>query len=362
MKRFILFLFIVLFLFILSCQKKDSPVETNFQKDFGQLELKLDMTNAPANVVALKGYLESTQDTIYFDFEIIDNYAIAKVEDIPVGYWRLTVDAYNSEGVIIYSGSTLVYVIGGETTPVYLELNPATGSLRIIVTWGGKRPDIIAYFPFDGNFVDQSIFHNDAKQYGDVEFAEGKFGQAANFDGIDDFLEIKHMDIYNLDEKTIAFWFYKNNDSIQDTPGWMDNEGLIFKSYNTSLYRDFSFLIQKQEPPFNFKFNVYDNSDSLLFLTSYEAILPKTWYHIVGVITRSEAKLYINGELKVTHLIRGTLYHNNDPIIIGVVPTTYEFPTRFFNGKIDDFVIFSRALNSREVNKIYELGVVNFQN
>ncbi len=359
MKRFILFSFIAPFLFILSCQKKDSPVETNFQKDFGQLELKLDMTNAPANVVALKGYLESTQDTIYFDFEIIDNYAIAKVEDIPVGYWRLTVDAYNSEGVIIYSGSTLVYVIGGETTPVYLELNPATGSLRIIVTWGGKRPDIIAYFPFDGNFVDQSIFHNDAKQYGDVEFAEGKFGQAANFDGIDDFLEIKHMDIYNLDEKTIAFWFYKNNDSIRITPGEpADIEEMVMKGPNTSLALDFSFHIGTPDPPFNVNLLFTDLSISnQILLREFDVINPKQWYFIAGVFMQHSVKFYLNGEKILEAKNVGQYNHNKYSIFVGGPEPSGNSPTRFFNGKIDELVIFSAALNDEQIHKLYQTGV-----
>jgi hypothetical protein len=48
----------------------------------------------------------------------------------------LKVDAYNNSDIIIYTGSTDVYVVSGTVTPVYLQLNPATGSISITVSWG----------------------------------------------------------------------------------------------------------------------------------------------------------------------------------------------------------------------------------
>ncbi|APF18395.1 Concanavalin A-like lectin/glucanases superfamily protein [Caldithrix abyssi DSM 13497] len=319
----------------------------------------MDMRQAPREVSAIEGILANEQDTLRFQFTIADSYAVAEVNGIPTGSWTLTVNALDADGTVIYSGSTTVYIAPGIITPVYLQLNPVSGSLRIIVTWGDTHPDLIAYFPFDGHLNDQSAFQNNALDHGGVTFVPGKFGQAVNFDGIDDYLEIPHLDIYNLDEKTIAFWFYKNNDYIRETPGWMDNEGLIFKSFDTSLKRDFSFLIQSQTPPFNFKFNVYDNSDSLTFLTVYESILPKTWYHIVGVISKYTVRLYLNGKLVKDANFSGKLYHNEAPIILGVVPPPGSYPSRFFNGKIDDFVILGYALSSQEVIDIYQNGFQN---
>ncbi len=362
MKRFYVFWTLLALGLFSACQTNTPGLVEQQPAPQGTLNLKLDMRQAPKEVYAIEGLLTNEQDTLRFQFTLADSYAVAQVNDIPSGYWTLTVNALDAGGKVIYSGSTTVYISPGIITPVYLQLNPVNGSLRIIVTWGDTHPDLIAYFPFDGNLNDQSAFQNNALDHGGVTFVEGKFGQAVNFDGIDDYLEIPHLDIYNLDEKTIAFWFYKNNDSIRDTPGWMDNEGLVFKSYDTSLRRDFSFLIQSQMPPFNFKFNVYDNTDSLTFLTAYESIQPKTWYHIAGVITPFYAKLYINGKLMVNSIISGNLYHNTAPIILGVVPPSGDYLTRFFNGKIDDFVIFGKALSQDDVLNIYQNGVKNFSN
>lgn len=359
MKKLIFILFSLALILIMACQKESAPVENNFPQNEGRLQFQLDLSQAPAEVAWLEGILESTQDTIVFKFEIIENYAVAVVEEIPTGYWNLTVNAYNAEGSIIYSGSTLVLVQGGETTPVYLELNPATGALKIIVTWGGHHPDIIAYFPFDGNFVDQSIFHNDARAYGDVQFAEGKFGQAVNFDGIDDFLEIKHMDIYNLDEKTIAFWFYKNNDSIRITPGESaDIEEMVMKGPNTSLDLDFSFHIGTPDPPFNLNLLFTDMGISnQILLRQFDIIQPRQWYFIAGVFTENKVEFYLNGE-KILEASEVKQYHHNKcPIYVGGPEPSLNPPSRFFNGKIDELVIYSNALTKDQIYELFRTGV-----
>ena len=318
----------------------------------------MDMSNAPSEVVSLKGILSNTSgDTIRFDFIIENNIARATVENIPSGQWTLTVNAFNKDDIIIYTGSTTVFVQPGIITPVYLQLNPATGSLEIIVTWGEQTPKLLAYFPFDSTYEDFSIFHNNALKFGDTHFAPGIHGQAVEFDGMDDFLQINHLEVYNSEEKSIAFWFYKDNDSIRDTPNWDDVEGLIFKSYDTSLRRDFSFSIGLQNPPFNVAFVTYQNTDSLTVLKIYEAIRSRTWYHLVGTISKRKVRFYINGELVSEAPVTNPIYYSNAPIFIGAVPPPDRYFSRFFVGKIDEFAIFSHALDAEQVKEIYQYGI-----
>lgn len=357
MKKFII-IFGSFILVMIGCQNQiKTPTETLTPE--GNLNLKLDMNNAPTDVVQLKGLLRNDTDTLQFDFEIKNGYAEALIENISSGLWELQVDALDGNGNIIYTGKTEVFVNPGVVTPVYLHLNPVTGSLQIIVTWGDTRPELLAYFPFNGDYRDKSKLHNDAIPYGDVKFSDGVFGKAVEFDGDSDFVQIPHLDAYNQDEKTITFWFMKTNDFIQDTPGWDDVEGLVFKSYDTNLYRDFSFLIGKQNPPFRFVFNVYDYGDSLIFLREYDIIEPNNWYHVAGVISPHLAKLYLNGELVLVREFAGELYHNGAPITVGSVPPVDRMIYRYFHGKIDELAIFGRALTDQEVQTIYKFGVSN---
>ncbi|HHE65342.1 MAG TPA: LamG domain-containing protein [Bacteroidetes bacterium] len=356
MKKLIFLLF--LFLLTISCQNQiQEPIEQPVIE--GKLNLKLDLDNAPSEVVQLNGILRNETDTLIFDFQIKDGYAEALVENIASGLWELQVDALDENGKIIYTGKTEVFVNPGEITPVYLHLNPVTGSLQIIVTWGNTLPMIIAYFPFNGDLKDRSRLQNDAIGYGDIKFSDGVFGDAIEFDGDSDFVQIPHIDAYNQDEKTITFWFKKTNEYIEDTPGWDDVEGLVFKSYNTDKFRDFSFLIGQQTPPFRFVFNVYNYGDSLIFLREYEVIEPNNWYHVAGVITSNTAKLYLNGELVNVKEFSGVLYHNDAPITVGSVPPADRMIYRYFKGKIDELAIFSQALSQEEIQMIYKYGISN---
>jgi hypothetical protein len=130
------YLTIIIFLLIFSCEKQPTDFSTN-PEPIGKMSLQIDMTQAPAEVVKIAGTLSRDgYEDIIFQFDIEGESATALVEDLASGTWELKVDAYNNSDEIIYTGSTEVNVISGTTTPVHLQLNPATGSIYITVDWG----------------------------------------------------------------------------------------------------------------------------------------------------------------------------------------------------------------------------------
>ncbi len=143
-----IYIFLVIFFFFSACDQHvttpDSENDSSVPK--GMIKLSLDMTNAPSEVVRLEEKLDANdRDDIHFDFEISGNLATALVEDIPSGIWMLTVNSFDVNDVIIYTGTTEVNVYSGVVTPVSIHLNPTNGSLEITVTWGEILKDI------DGN-------------------------------------------------------------------------------------------------------------------------------------------------------------------------------------------------------------------
>ncbi|WP_456439315.1 LamG-like jellyroll fold domain-containing protein [Caldithrix abyssi] len=359
MKGMALFVILLAVTLFTACQTNSPGIIEQNPAPQGTLNFKLDVRQAPQEVQAIEGYLANEQDTIRFQFTIADSYAVAEVNDIPIGYWTLTVNALDADGKVIYSGSTEVYVAPGMITPVYLQLNPVNGSLRIIVTWGDTHPDLIAYFPFDGHLNDRSAFQNNALDHGGVTFVPGKLGQAVNFDGIDDYLEIPHLDIYNLEEKTIAFWFYKNNDSIRETPGEAaDVEMMVIKGPNTSLELDFSFHIGTPTPPFNMNllFTVPAISNQIL-LREFDVIQPQTWYFAAGVFKKNKVELYLNGEKILEADSVANFNHQQYPILVGGVVPIGNAANRMFNGKIDELIILGHAADGPEIYDLYVNGV-----
>ncbi len=325
----------------------------------GSITLDMDMSAAPQNVAAIKGFLaRADADTVFFTFEIQGEKAVARVENLLPGNWYLQVDAFDKDSTKCYSGHTTVLVRAGQTIPVYLQLNPVTGSLIIVVEWTNAHlPSILAYFPFEGDMEDLSPFHNHGQRFGNTVFSQGIQGLALELDGKTGYALIPHINAYNKDIYSIVFWFYKSDSTIEDTPGWDDVQGLIFKAYDTSKFRDFSILIGGQHSPFHLNFSIYDHGDSLIFLKVYQAISPRTWYHIAGIVNNHRMYLYLNGELLKEIAFGGTLYHSEAPITLGAVPPVERMIHRYFKGKIDEFAIFNGALSQRDIQNIILNGI-----
>lgn len=122
-----------------SCNQHSTNPEfdNNTDRTKGIMKLSLDMINAPKEVIRLQGKLYNPNgEEKYFTFQIGEYYATAIVEDIAAGKWTLTVDAFDINDNIIYTGSTDVTVYADTITPVSIHLNPVNGSLEITVTWG----------------------------------------------------------------------------------------------------------------------------------------------------------------------------------------------------------------------------------
>ena len=113
MIRYILILLSVSLL-IFSCSEVTNPESNQTYTKTGIMSFKMDMKSAPANVISLKGMLYRAQyDTIYFDFEVNDDSATAVVEDLATGGWTLEVNALNNDNIIIYTGSTYLFLYTG---------------------------------------------------------------------------------------------------------------------------------------------------------------------------------------------------------------------------------------------------------
>ncbi len=138
---------IVLFVFAAifsSCDLNELSGTNNETEKTASLEFSISLAKAPVEIMSMSGFLSrSGEDTIEFDFTIQKNNAYCKIQEIKPGDWELMVNAYNSNHVIIYTGLTKVKIEPGVETKVYLHLDPTTGTLRIVVTWGEDSEKMI---------------------------------------------------------------------------------------------------------------------------------------------------------------------------------------------------------------------------
>jgi concanavalin A-like lectin/glucanase superfamily protein len=353
MKKLLLSFILVLFLQI-SCQKQ-TFTPTN-QTELGELSFAMSMVNAPEDVVDINGFLtRDSHDTIFFTFNILNESATATVENISPRIWNLTVNAFDINTVVIYTGSTDVNVSPGVVTQVNLQLNPTTGSLEIIVTWGPPNvqdSSMILYLPFNGNANDASGYENNGVVYGAqlTDDRNGNPNSAYLFDGYNDYIEIEHSAVLQPSLPiTISMWI-KYSNPVFGSP--------LNSNYHATNY--YGTIIG---------LNLYDNRISIAYgdggligpssrrskLTTRP--IPDTWFHFVGIIRDStDMDIYING-INVGGTYDGSggeIAYDNGNMNIGRLDTSQNGPPRYLNGELDEIIMFNRALTEQEVLTLYQ--------
>jgi len=233
--------------------------------------------------------------------------------------------------------------------------------------------DPIAYYPFEGNAQDVTGHNNDGQEYNGVTYVNGKIGQAAHFDGLDDYIIIiPHSDVSHIADFTISVWVYLENWKHQANSN--KDRQYIFDGHshpnviNTDYYRPGFGLIYdgpaldsldgQAEEIHNF-IHYYDD----IYLEQNTPMPLKGGWHFM-VFTRNGKYdyTYFDGQLVASTYANNT--KSDLPLnmkhawFIGTFAgnTPYYGDGKFnysFYGLIDDLSIYQRALSATEIEFIY---------
>lgn len=346
---YILCLFFIIYPFGCSNQvdSNNDPIEP------ATFEMKIPMTNAPQDVVKLSGSLtHQVFDGILFNFQIEGDSAKAIVNDIPSGTWLLTVDAYNSDNHVIYTGSTRVSILPGIINQVTLHLNPTTGELLVIVTWGipdnpPQDPAIIGHYPLDGNLKDISGYDHHGLLFGATP-SKDRFGNensALYFNGDDDYGMIPHYEAFEFDiQKTdysLSFWVKSSN----------PERGRLISKWNEHLNTSYPFSFQMNE---NRCIGLSYDTVGVAIMLEYGNIWDGEWHHLVFILDSKTLTQtgYLDGRLIDLQRFRPTHSTANDnDINIANKPLHDE---EKYKGYLDDIYFFNYALSEHDISRLYQ--------
>lgn len=205
---------------------------------------------------------------------------------------------------------------------------------------GGLSTDdsIVAFYKFDGNAKDSSGNGHNGTIMGTTLYSSDRFnntGKACEFDGTTTYIEIAPDKGFNFtdSEFTISVWIYR----VVAAGGTIFNH---FPAGNPEI--DIHFATDNP----NFQINSGAYSTSSTFALSLDI-----WYHLVFTWDKNRLKLYIDGEFN--NEFSGAVFNNytgNYQANIGASHSA----NNWFRGRMDDFIIFKRALSDDEVEKLYE--------
>jgi len=208
---------------------------------------------------------------------------------------------------------------------------------------------IIACYNFNGNAKDNCGNSNDGVVNG-ATLTQDRFGNtnaAYQFDGVDDYINIG--DLTTPGDFSISVWAF-NNDVYglkravidkwddwrlvgEDGAGepWLSSGGIEFGMFNGATR----------------------------FGAGHVTSTTGLWQHLVGVFDSSSNSmiLYVDGVVVGTDTFSGSRSLNTISIFIGA---KVDFdPASFFDGVIDDVILYGCALSSIEVVDLYNCGVVS---
>jgi len=218
--------------------------------------------------------------------------------------------------------------------------------------------DILLLYHLDNNSIygesDTLVYDfaekgNDGVPVGALPIIEGKYDGAYNFDGIDDYLTINPISV-GVDS-SISIWV--NFNSLVGSDYGMQT--IIAKDIGGCDCNDLSVVWDATSSLIRARYQSSSGSAWLEQDPLKLSISPFEWHQISIILNSSEGlSLYIDG----------ILHDNNKNLNGGVVLDSFlmigqgyggsdDAPHSFFNGKMDEVVIWNKSLSSQEVQNVY---------
>jgi len=165
---------------------------------------------------------------------------------------------------------------------------------------------------------------------------------ALDFDGVDDHVLAPDYDVLNT--VTISTWIKWDVNGASD--------GIISKRIDNEVAGHWALRFDNSNPSY-LEWMVWsglDSSQSLLTTTDFSAIGPGVWTHVVLTFNDSTntATFYVNGAADSSGSITNNLSNTAEPIVIGWSGQG----SQYFDGRIDDLLIYDRILSPAEISAL----------
>lgn len=249
--------------------------------------------------------------------------------------------------VIWNSSNTAVATVSGNGTVTaikegYTIIKAQTGNFTkkaVVYVRASKDIGLLANYKLDEGtgttFKDFSQSTKDGNLTGSVTWADGKFGKSLRFGQVSGTTAIVPDTNINIGNAgTIAFWFKKEN--------------------SAEMYE---ILMAKGTKGATGHFEIYTQSGILrmwgpeigdhildIDLNNYIGV----WHHLAFVLKDGSLKVYVDGQLKKTEPVSGTMATTTANLAIGSLIDN-GFP---YKGGIDEVKIYNRALTADEITAL----------
>jgi hypothetical protein len=262
----------------------------------------------------------------------------------PLGGTGLSID---SNGVISGTPTAGVYTFPIELGDSASPPQWTTKEFTIVIHLIAPPTGLISWWPGDDNALDY-INGNHGTLYEGTTYAEGMFGDAFSFDGIDDYVLATGTGINELDVLTIELWVKMN--SLQEDidrfvtigPPGCPKACLRHEAGGTGILHFYMCI-----------------NSTIQHIWVDDILQTGCWHHVAGTYDGSVMRVYLDG-VEVGNLpITGTVATGNDEVYIGYPHPEGEPSHEVLDGLLDEVKIYDHALDATEIQDIYAAGNPN---
>jgi hypothetical protein len=201
----------------------------------------------------------------------------------------------------------------------------------------------ISYWKFEDDLSDNMTIDENGNHNGTCSGARCPLYKPAGgidgegvyeFDGIDDYIYVGVTDVMNSNY-TVSAWIN------------LAREGGISDYILGARQRRFMFRVDNNNI-------ILYHKDPATQISSGYTFNKSTWYHVAGTFNnKTGMELFVNG-IYIASALSQTNYNKYDGVRwIGAGALSADTPEYFFNGSLDEVMIYNRALNETEIIGIY---------
>jgi hypothetical protein len=167
------------------------------------------------------------------------------------------------------------------------------------------------------------------------------------FDGANDYVFLSNSQLNISSAITVEAWVKYNAQG-----------GYNARSYSVITCKGYpwTWLLEDQSGQFNFRISTSVNSDSNVN-SSYSHGL-NTWNHVVGTYDGTSQKIYVDGVLRSTVSLTGTINTSSNDALVGL----YNYGDYCLTGNVGAVRVYNKALSATEISQNYEAQKSKFAN
>ncbi len=224
--------------------------------------------------------------------------------------------------------------------------------------------DLISYWKFDGNFLDNEVASNDGTATGGASIvSDTERGSVVNFDGINDYVAVADDATIDFDGAAGSLGQFSVAAWIKFTPSRPNI--IIGKGGLSGSDGAYQFFVKGTDNKMRFILEGTGTSGRCTVENDNTALVSAdgAWHHVVAVVRTGQPScansvdLYLDGQLTGKQEVSPSVprdsldVNNNFDLLIGARDPLAS--TDFASGRMDDVMIFNRALTFADIQQVY---------